>query len=326
MSCSAHSHVLLQKDFRIQPFIPDEFPISFGNDGAVTQDASGLTITSVPFTATVPIGNEHPKWLHYYKNTFAVPRCGELVYEGYISMKQFIPIEKIPTDFIGRIRNVHQDIRLASAGINMYDPSTWMVADWFVSDQGLWAFYERLPFGKNVPPLGNYEAFSFAKLVGSRTADPASDFVRLGLGVSRETGTLRWYINGEKVFEVDRIGLPLTDDLHLLEHGGEAGLVEIKQVNVGFGTFSLLDMALPNNYSRDLTEGDSIAVSQLVQLDLAETYIQLYKGFTGAERPIDPSQTFAVVLDQYPDHNHDIKLFGQGATLYVKKISVIHYH
>lgn len=325
MSCEDSQTVILRKDFRTQPYQPEDFPISFGDDGVISQDKTGLTITSVPFTKTIPVGNEHPKWLHYYKETFKVPSCGELIYEGLVSAKQSIPIDQIPSDFIGRIRNIHQDIRLASAGLNVFDPQTWIVGDWIISDQGLWAVYERLPFGKNVPPLGNYQAFTFAKLISDRTADPATDFVKLGIGFSREKGIINWYLNDQLVFQVDRIGLPLDDQLHILEHGGDAEIVEVKQINVGFGTFSLLDMALPNNYARELTKDDSIAVSQLVQLEPVSGYRQLYKGFTGEERPIfDPAETFAVTLEQYPDHNRDIKLFGQGATIYVKKISVVH--
>lgn len=320
---ASHS-LIMSKDFRVKKYNPSDFPITFGNDGEISQSRDkGLTISSVPFTSTIPVGNEHPKWLHYYKETFCIPQYGEFRYEGVVSARQVIPVDKVPAPFVSRIRNIKEDIRLATAGINMYDPDTWMVFDFFLSDQNIYAFYERLPFGKNVPPLGDYHAFSYAILVGSRTSEPESDFIRLAIGYSRETKTVTWYIDNKPVFFVNRIGLPLGDEYRILEHGGLSEVVDVEKLNVGFGTFSLLDMALPNNYARQLTEGDSVAVSQLVQLEPVSAYRELYLGFTGEQRPIlNPEGTFAVTLGEFPDDNRDIKLFGQGAILNVRSIQV----
>lgn len=49
-----------------------------------------------------------------------------------MAVQQVIPAE-IPEEFIPRICNVNDDIRLASAAMNLIDPNTWMVFDFFMS-------------------------------------------------------------------------------------------------------------------------------------------------------------------------------------------------
>jgi len=338
-------------DFR-NGYDPNDFPIIFGDDGMVTQNKSGLTISSTPFTFTISVGNEHPKWLHYYKNTFNVPCKGELIYEAKVAVRQDINLDIVPPILRSRIRNIQDDIRLCTAGINLLDQKTWMVADFFLSNQSIYAFYERLPFGRAGTPIpselsnlyerlpevdghnppNDYAAFSNAIRVGSRTANPEKDFHKLAIGINRDKDYIKWYIDGKEVFRVDQIGTRLPDEYRLLEHGGQAQSVadELGPINIGFGTFSLLDMALPYNYSREYVQGDSQAISQLVQLELdpplpnyPSGYAELYQGLTGKQRGlIDPSETFAVTLGQFPNDNQEIKLFGQGAVLRLKYIKV----
>lgn len=307
-----------------QGYNPADFTVSFGDDGVVTQDNTGVTVTSNPFTATVPVGNEHVKWLKYNNVLAHVPDCGEIIYEAEIAVEQYIPLENVPTKMVPRIRNVNEDIRLASAGINVIDTSTWCVADILLSNEMIYGFYERLPFGKpfwngnNPTPLGDYAAYSNCFPIARRAANPLNDFVRLGIGYT-STGHVKWYVDGVEKFSWERVGTRLPDEYRMLAHGGADEVVQPKSFNFGFGTFSLLDMALPYNYARQFVTGDQEAESQLVELEADGGYVELYEGFAGVDRPlINKTVTFAYVANEFPNNNHDIKLFGQGAAIRIK--------
>ncbi|BCS83575.1 hypothetical protein QLL95_gp0548 [Cotonvirus japonicus] len=323
-------------DFR-RGFNEADFDFIFGNDGTVNQNASGLTINSVPFTQTVPVGNEHPKWLKFYKETFELCEDREVVFEIEMSGSQVIDSDQIPELMRPRIRNVNDDIRLCSGAFNIIDPNTWMVFDFFVTNTAIYAFYERLPFGKPAfnggvtTNLGDYAAFSNAIWVARRSAtDPLDQFRKLAIGIHKGKGLVTWYIDGVPVFTWDRIGYRAHDEYRVLDLGGQETLVTIDSVRMGFGTFSLLDMALPNDYDRAYVEpvvlipeeAREIARSALVELELTDNYRELFPDpLTGLDRElVDPSLTFAYVLNQEPDDNKAVKLFGQGAVIKVKYI------
>lgn len=323
--CKCCKKTILDINFAKDGYNPDDFNVVFGNDGTTSTSVQGLTVTSVPFTSTIPVGNEHVKWLHYYKDTVTLDKCDETIYEGKIAVQQVLP-SVLPSKFAGRVRNAQEDIRLCSAALNILDQETWMVYDFFMSNEKIYAFYERLPFGWPTQPFEKtYAAFSNCIEVASRAADPLNDFVTLAIGINTKKEYVKWYVNGKEVFKVVRPGLRLQDEYRMLEHGGPALKAEQKSISVGFGTFSLLDMALPYNYARQLSSGLPLnqAQSALVQLDLTSIYAELYPGPNGEPRDlIDPAQTFAYVLNEEPDDNRAVKLFGQGAILKVEYIKV----
>lgn len=124
-------------------------------------------------------------------------------------------------------------------------------------------------------PLGDYAAFSNAIWVGRRSGvSPLNDFSRLAIGIHKGKGIVTWYLDGTPVFSINIIGYRAHDEYRLLDHGGAETKVDVESVRFGFGTFSLLDMAMPNNYDRfrvvDLglnPQLREIASTALVQLD-----------------------------------------------------------
>ena len=81
-------------------------------------------------------------------------------------------------------------------------------------------------------------------------------------------------------------------------------------------------MQLPYNYARQLVDndfGENQSASGLVQLDLVDTYGETLSGQSvGDDRPIvDP-----VALNQYPDNNKEMKLFGQGVAIRLQYFKV----
>lgn len=295
----------------------------FGTDGTLSIDAEGLLVVANPFTATVPLGNEHAKHLRYWNESFCLSDDYEIYYESKVAVQQYIPVDEIPSQFLPRLRNINEDIRLCSGAINALDPVTWIVCDMFLSNEKVYCFVERLPFGKTVQ--NDYAAYSNCVEAVCRAGDPYNDFIKIAMGFKKNS--VNFYVNDKLVFTVPRYGVRQLDSYRLLDHQGVAKIVEVNDIYLGFGLFSLLDMQLPNNYARQLVVddfGDNQAASGLVQLDNTATYGEtLPSQLTGDNRPIvDANVTWAVQLNDFPNDNHDIKLFGQGAALRMKYFKV----
>lgn len=243
-----------------------------GPDKGLTVQSSGTNAaTGLPaFVKTVgqegaadnpgiPGGLDHVKWL-VYMNTFAssgqpgfdaVPGQ-ELVYEARIGGQSF------GTDaqpFGNAVDNPDDDLRLGAVAMNAIDLETFMVFDFFLTNETIYAFYERLPFGR--PFLGNYAAFSYQIPVASR--EPG-DIHRLRIAYDRSAGVVRWLIGGQEVFRVDNVGQRIDPEFLTIDHGGvePAEPLELRQLWGGMGMFTLLDAYLPSStaFVRLSTEPD----------------------------------------------------------------------
>jgi len=296
-------------------------PAFIVNDGTWQVVADGLNVRAVPFKYTIPQGNEHPKNLHYWNEDFVLSDCYETLYETEISVTQVIPVEKIPVEFLPRIRNIQEDIRLCCGGINTLDVNTWIVSDILMSNEKVYCFAERLPFGQD--PNNRYAAYSNAVAVIERPAPNKDGFIKLGIGLKKSGAS--YYINGRLVFQVPYYGLRQLDEYRLLDHQGKAEKVKIQTSAFGFGLFSLMDMQLPYNYARQLVVNDFATnqlASGLVQLDLTSAYGETLPGKNGDDRPvIDPAVTWAIPFNASVD-NTKYKLFGQGAEMTLKYFRV----
>lgn len=294
--------------------------------GGVSCSYQGLVINSVPFTYTNPTGLDHVKYLVYQKDSYNAPRNGgEIVYEGLVAAEQ-TGLSGIPQvlqaqggSLIG-VNNVNSDIRIAAAGFNCIDEETMMVFDFIFSNEDIYAFYERLPFlrtewGGKGP---NYTAFSHAIPVAKRNiADPINDFVKLAIAYNYRDNCVRWLVNDDEVFRVNRLGYPLERKYRILEHNQPGQLpaaVEIvrpKQLKFGFGTFSLFDMYNPQNPGQvnntalvDLSSGGSLPdVNPIITNNNGTTI----------------ASTF---LSSYPIVGSSGTNFGQGVTLRIKYLTV----
>lgn len=294
-----------------------------GTDGSLSVDAEGLLISANPFTATTPVGGgDNIKHLRYWNTPFTLSDKYETYYEAEVAVKQYVTIEQVPEPLRARIRNVNEDIRLCCGILNTLDVETWTACDIILSNEKIYCLVERLPFGKT--DMNQYASYSAGIPVHGRGGDPYNDFVKVGIGMMKSKA--HYYINGELVFTVPRFGIRQLDEYRLVDHQGSNTEIKLNSSYFGFGLFSLLDMQLPNNYSRQLVNGDfatNQSASGLVQLDLAETYGETLPGQNGDNRPIiDENVTWAVNLNDYPDNNHDMKLFGQGAAIRIKYFKV----
>jgi len=166
-----------------------------------------------------------------------------------------------------------EDPRLAACAINSIafqefndgiGKGAWLVADFFMTNNLLFALYERLPFGK--PSFGGdlneYHAGTHFIPVAYRTPD---EWHKLGIAFNHQLGIIRWLINDVEVYRVTRVGFPLPLCDRALDHGGQPEEVFPQHLSFGFGTFTLLDAHHYNNGSctpnpglARLTSGDTV--------------------------------------------------------------------
>ena len=279
-------------------------PPFVGNDGTETTGAHGLHVSAPQFDLTVaqddPNGLlgalDHVKWLVYanrFSNGvpgFAAESGRELSVEATVSAQTFGTAHH---PFGAAITDPDDDLRLASAALNGIDFETFMVFDLFLTNTRIYAFYERLPFGR--PQLGNYAAFSFQiPLMARRPGDEH----KLSIAYDRGAGRVRWIVDGKVRFQVDQIGRLIDRRYMTLDHGGTEEDIEPKQLDFGMGLFTLLDGALPSGQA-------------LVRLSNQPSFY--FDPALGAPNP----QSF---VDEGSAPGS--RLFGQGAEIQVERFTV----
>ena len=182
------------------------------------------------------------------------------------------------------------DLRLAAYTFNCIDNENFMVFDTFLTNKRVYAFYERLPTGRG--SLGNYAAFSYAIPIGAR-----SGWEHIRLAYDKSAGTVTWHLNGRCVFQVTRIGHRIDRRFMLLDHGGTEQRVSPRQLNPGYGLFTLLD-------------GQSNGTGLARLSNAASFYFDPRYGQPTPETFLDDHSTAAS------------RLWGQGAALQAQRLIV----
>ena len=286
-----------------------------GNDGIETTSDNGLVVvptginlaTGDPaFTKTLgqeddngglPGGLDHVKWLVYANHLASTGYPGFDAAPGYeLTCEAWIRARTFSTDghsFGGAVDNPNDDLRLASVGMNTIDFESFMVFDFLITNETIYAIYERLPFGR--PALGNYAAFTFNIPL---TATSPGQQRHLTIAYDRSAGTVRWLVDGIERFSIDRIGHLLDRRYLTIDHGGVPQTVSPNQLACGMGLFTLLDAEQPSG-------------TALVRLSSVPGF------YFDPEVGEPASQTF---LDDESLAGN--RLFGQGAAIRVKKYVV----
>jgi hypothetical protein len=185
------------------------------------------------------------------------------------------------------------DLRLASVAMNVIDFETYMVFDFWLTNEHIYAYYERLPFGRE--QLGNYASFSYAIPVARRHA---GDMQHLRISYDKAAGQVQWFIDDEEVFHVDRLGYRIGRRDMTIDHGGTETLASPRQLDCGMGMFTLLDGSQPSNLG-------------LVRLSSASHFY--FAPLIGSPVP----QAFIDNRSLYSS-----RLFGQGAEMQIQRYIV----
>jgi hypothetical protein len=286
-----------------------------GDDGIASTSPQGLRVIpkgqnaagEPAFTKTVshqdeangiPGGLDHVKWLVYMNHLASTGVPGFDAEDGKVlSCESWVGgqtygVENHP--FGDAVNDASDDSRLAAFAMNAIDFETLMVFDFFMSEDTIYALYERLPFARAF--LGNYAAFTYQIPVADN--DPGQ-INHLKISYDRAAGTVSWYVNGKRVFQVDQLGHRLDSrDSMSLDHGGTEQLVEPRQLNCGMGTFTLLDAYQPSEQA-------------LVRLSTSPDFY--FDPSVGAPEPLD-----FVDEQSLPSS----RLFGQGAEIRARRYVV----
>lgn len=297
--------------------------------GGVKASCQCLQINSSPFTFSDPSGLDHVKYLAQQKNPYIAPEEGEIVYEGVISGIQ-TGLTGIPPAIVAAtgssldgVNDVNSDVRVAGVIFNAVDNDTLLDFAFLLSNEDIYASYGRLPFNRTewsgTGATGdNYNAFTNLIPVGKRNElDPANDFVKLAIAYNKKCNYVRFIVNDEEKFRVNRLGLPLQHKFRVIDYDqpdqlpANAPLLRPRTLQYGFGTISLFDAYNPQNPGQvnniglvDLTVGGTLpSVNPVINNPNGNTVI-------------------ADFISPYPLAGATGTNFGQGANLKVRYVTV----
>lgn len=290
-------------DFTVGPFIADDGVVSTSSHG-LSVVASGVNpVTGEPaFAKTMGQDTgflstfDHVKWLVVMNHVSSKGFLGfdaepgrELTCEARVS-GQIFGAHAHP--FGAAVTDPDADPRLGAVATSAFDPETFMIFNFLLTNERIYAFYEHPSFARGV--YGDYAAFTYAVPVLSRS--PYS-FHDLKIAYDKARGTVRWIVDQKEVFRVDAIGARIDRQHMLLDRGGDDMIFSPDQLDCAMGTFTFLDGHGPTGRG-------------LVQIDAdAGTYFNPRFGTSGV--------TF---LDERSAP--ESRLFGQGAAMQVSRYVV----
>jgi hypothetical protein len=299
---------LWSADTRWLVFSPD--PSYSADDAIVTTSPGGLSarsrgtnpITGEPaFMNTVAQGPfsafDHAKWLvimnHFSSRNLvgfdAVPGH-ELSCEATVSGRVY---GAAGHPFQSAAPFPDADPRLGAVATSAFDPETFVIFNFLLTNEVIYAFYERPAFAR---PLGDeFAAFAFAVPVLPRFP---SQTHHLRIAYDRAHGRVRWLVDGWEVFRLDTIGSRIDRRFMLIDRGGADEIVNPAQIDCGMAMFDFLDGYGPTGRG-------------LVQIDADDdTYFNPRRGAPHSLGFVDPLSDV------------ESRLFGQGASMNVRRFIV----
>lgn len=167
-----------------------------------------LEVVIPQYTLTSEGRLDHLKFL-FFKNIlnketgmpgFPVPDEGELKYE---IVAQFTPLGTDSNPF----EAPDDDYRLSSGGLISLDFETFTVYGFLISCNRVYILYERWPFDTSVD---NPAAF-FTYIIPCREIEPSSEHA-YRMVYNKDTYSLTWFIDDDKVFSWDQFGKRLGEE------------------------------------------------------------------------------------------------------------------
>jgi hypothetical protein len=234
-------------DFTVGPFVADDGIVSTSPHG-LSVVSSGLNpLTHQPaFVKTMGQDTgflsafDHVKWL---------------VVMNHVSSKGFLGFDAQPGRELscsarvsGQIFGAHAhpfgdavedpdaDPRLGAVATSAFDPETFMIFNFLLTNHRIYAFYEHPSFARGT--YGDYAAFSYAVPVAARCPQDHHD---LEIAYDKARGVVRWIVDQVEVYRVEAIGARIDRDTMLLDRGGEDMIFSPDQLDCAMGTFTFLD-------------------------------------------------------------------------------------
>lgn len=278
-------------------------PLFRADDGQVSTGPHGLSVTAPFFTKTMgrDAGDltsfDRVKWLAVMNHVSSRGFLGfdarpgrEIACEARMSGQVFGAHGHPFGDAVG---DPDADPRLGAVALSAFDPETYMIFNFLLTNEVIYAFYEHPPFVRDL--YGPYSVFAFAVPVGRRCPYEWHD---LAIAYDRARGRVRWLVDGDEVFHVDAIGARIDRSYLLIDRGGDDMIFTPTQLDCAMGTFTFLDGYGPTDRG-------------LVRLDApGEAY---FDPLLGAPHELP-----------FVDEDSDLgsRLFGQGAAMQVRRYVV----
>jgi len=202
------------------------------------------------------------------------------------------------------------DVRLAAASVNIYDPTTELYFNFLVTNDMVYAVYGRNA-DKRDPQDYNYAAFNFVIPLLWRKP---SDTHKLKVILGKRQRTVRWKIDNKEYFRVESVGARISREYMTADFGGADDEVFPESVQYGFGSMTLL-----NHYPACWRACDNKpCIFTAVQKALYKT------GNEEAPAQYDPKQGKPIPADFWNTDNTDerFRVWGQGSATFIKRLSV----
>lgn len=208
-----------------------------------------LEITIPEYSLTAVGVNDHIKFL-FFRNTvnketgfpgYAVPESGDLNFEVTAKVRT-MGTEPNPFDV------PKDDYRLSSGTLLSIDFVNFLVYGFLITENKAYVLYERWPYDDDIED----QAAFFSYIIPVIDLDPGTEHV-YKTGYNRETNTISWFIDGNKVYQWDEFGKRLGEeaDEHcvlcdLPDSGDPASIpiIESQQRLFGAGLITFLDAGM----------------------------------------------------------------------------------
>jgi len=208
-----HNHGI---EARLDPFVDNGLPMPFGHFQFLFGSPSPLSVSTTPFFRA------------YWK----------------LSARLDVSWDKKHAPLWGAgVSHKKDDPRLGRAVTMLVDRSTGIVAEFILTNHGIWAFYERV--GTAIPALGPYSTFAQIRRIASRAPE---DVHELSIEYDGPSNTITWFIGLEAVASVGQLGLMTTDPRWkraYVSNTGEPKEESPRAFVVAFGCLYAMDHADP---------------------------------------------------------------------------------
>lgn len=293
-------------------------PVVMEHPGIPTSSSSAGLATPAKFR----FSSQHAKFLFIFKNQFELGHT-EMIFNAEVRTKQmFKQGSEIPKEYKPRVQNIYADYRLCSSGPIVFDSETGLEFAMVVTDQCIYALYSRGTILHE--PTYDMAQFCCVKQLWRRTGVD-EDFINLSIGIDRPNNRVRYYVDKEAIFEINKLGRRLSQSDTVVDHGGPASIVTPQEVRFGYGHFTFLDHQWVGSnlvHVDKTTDPNSFiyrSESGLCAMQPVQHYKEVLPDMLGRHLPIIPKHTFAAAEDQ----SAKFQFFEQGMVSHISEMSIV---
>lgn len=283
------------------------------NDGKFTADCHGGKVDSTEFTrwnyATRVYEFDNIKFMIYAIAPAPIPKNGDLTVEfegtGQTYKANQNPFPKDITQF--------NDFRMAYSFFTTFDEVTGFNFQFLLTNDRVYVVYSRYNYGW---VLGDaYAAFTFVIPVKMRKP---CDWHNMKIIFHDDKKQVSWRLENREIFRLKNPGYRLDRQLMVIDFGGAEGPAFPKSIQYGFGTGTMLQAYPACKRSDKCCDCKFPTLRQgLVNTGNLQAF-PLYNPLLG---PTTPAVYYRAHLYDQIDSRDD-HIWGQGATLEIKKIVV----